>query len=50
MNEKKMKIMGYHYKVCFIRPNGVPFHKYFSTKSEMDAFMVKAIENGMKIK
>ena len=44
----EMNRMGWKYKVCFVKPNGVPFHKYFKSEEERDAFIKEAAEYGVR--
>ena len=41
-----MKRMGWNFKAWYRNSRGVPFHKYFTTGREMDAFTAKAEKAG----
>lgn len=42
--------MGYQFRAFFISIYGVPFHKDFRTRKEMEEFILKAREAGSEYK
>ena len=44
-----MRRMGYTAKAAYKNAKGIPFHKYFRDKAEMDKFTEKAEEAGSKL-
>ena len=45
----EMKRMGYTVKAVYRTAKGVPFHKYFTDRTEMDRFTAKAEEAGTRL-
>lgn len=43
-DKAEMKYMGYMYRAWFKTQNGVPFHKDFRKKAEMELFIKQATE------
>ena len=46
---RMMKKMGWYIKSVFVKPNGVQFPKYFSSKDEQIAFIKAAEGYGNKL-
>ena len=47
--QAEMRRMGYTAKAAYKNAKGIPFHKYFRDKAEMDKFTEKAEEAGSKL-
>lgn len=45
----EMHRMGYKIKVRYKNQRGIPFHKYFTTAKEAEAFNRRAVDAGTKI-
>ena len=48
-DKAEMKYMGYTIRAWFTNPNGVPFHKDFTNRTEMESFVEKAHGVGSKL-
>ena len=42
----EMKYMGYNFRVFFKNSHGVPFHKDFTNRNEMEDFIARAEQVG----